>query len=161
MAGDDEKERGRRKVRGEPETTPERDRERREFDRGESEPREHERELTEPTETAPVTPPEREQQFEPRIWSVLAHLAIFVLPVIGPLLIMALQEQILGAKSAFVDHHAKQATVWQVAALIIGLVTFAIGGLVMAVFSVLAALAANRSEWYEYPFVGRRVAEAV
>ena len=94
-----------------------------------------------------------------KIWSILVHASIFVLPVFGPLIVLALQESILGDRSDFLTHHAKQAAVWQFAAVIVGLFTFGLGGLIMAIWGVLAAFGATRGERYMYPLIGQKASE--
>ena len=91
---------------------------------------------------------------EPRVWSVLEHLTLFVVPVIGPLLIMGLQENILGTRSDLVTFHGKQAVIWQVAAIIVGILTLGIGALIMAIFTIYAAVQAGNGEFYKYPLIG-------
>ena len=115
---------------------------------------------TELTET-PAAEVRGDVEQNERVWSIIAHLSIFVLAVIGPLLILGLQENILGKHSEYVAYHAKQAVVWHVATLLVGVLTFGIGALIMAIWGVIAALAANRGEMYQYPIVGKRAAESL
>ena len=91
-----------------------------------------------------------------KVWSILAHLAVFVAPVFGPLLILGLQDQIFDQRSEYLGHSVRQAVAWQIATLLIGIVTFGLGFVVMIVWSILATIATNRGERYVYPLVGER-----
>ena len=90
-----------------------------------------------------------------RLWGLLAHLSFFVLGIIGPIIVMMAGDSLAGHPSGFLKHHGKQALIWQVAAILIGIPTCGIGSLVMMVWAVLAALAANKGEWYTYPGLAR------
>lgn len=86
-----------------------------------------------------------------RMWAMIAHLSFFVLAFIGPLVLMFAGEGIVGKDSAFVKQAAKQALIWQIASIALGIVTCGFGSLVMMIFAVLGGLAANKGEWYVYP----------
>ncbi|MCP2264192.1 DUF4870 domain-containing protein [Promicromonospora thailandica] len=102
----------------------------------------------------PLTPSDE------RMWSIFAHVGPFVMSFIAPLVIWL----VFRDRSRFVDQEAKESlnfqitlVVAQVAAVIITLVTFGIGGIVYVVFiaaivfQILAAVANNRGEPYRYP----------
>jgi uncharacterized protein len=104
-----------------------------------------------------------------RMMAMLSHLAMFVLPVIGPVLVMALNN----TRSAWLEAHIKAALNFQinvlgwVLLLTIGsfplsFVTFGLAGLcallliitviVLAlIFPILATMKANTREHYVYP----------
>jgi len=90
-----------------------------------------------------------------KLWALIAHLSGFVFAIISPILILVLHKNILNYESAFVTHHAKQALYWQIAGIIVGILTCGIGALVMLIFAVIAALEANKGEWYQYPVTGK------
>jgi len=101
-----------------------------------------------------------------RLWSILAHLSGFVLPIIGPLLIMLLRKP----QTAFVKDQAREALNYQITGTLISLafvvftmVTLGVGGclapalFLLAVPPVLAALKNGNHEAYRYPFTLRLV----
>lgn len=118
-----------------------------------------------PPESPPDTPANSESselvnveddevRLEPRIWSIVTHLSLFVLPVLGPLLVLGLQNHILGRRSALVTFHGKQAVIWQIAAIIVGVATLGIGTVIMTVISLYVATKAGQGEYYAYPLIG-------
>lgn len=96
---------------------------------------------------------------------MLAHLSIFVLAVIGPIIIMVTE----GNKSAYTRHHAVEAlnmhltlliavTVCMVLACLLLPLLVAVGLAIAAcIFGVLAGMAASRGEIYRYPWTIRMV----
>ena len=100
-----------------------------------------------------------------RLWALLAHLSIFVLSIIGPILILVL----LGKRSAFVADQAREALNFHLTVLIAGLVSFLlcfvlIGFVLLPivivgsmVLGVIAALQANQGIPYRYPLTLRLV----
>jgi len=108
---------------------------------------------------SPVAEPVGEVDKNEMLWALIAHLSYFVLGIIGPLIVLLAHENIIGKKSRFVAHHAKQALFWQVGALLLGIFTCGIASLVMMIWAVLAALAANKGEWYAYPMLTNVTAE--
>jgi uncharacterized Tic20 family protein len=104
-----------------------------------------------------------------RLWAILAHLAAFLgfigIPVIGPLVVFL----IFGGRSQYVRHHSAEALNFNItmfvagvisAALIIvviGFVLLPIVGLTWFILTIVAAVAANRGEWYRYPLTVRLV----
>jgi uncharacterized Tic20 family protein len=100
-----------------------------------------------------------------RLWALLAHLSIFVLSIIGPVLILVL----LGKRSAFVADQAREALNFHITVLIAGLVSFLlcfvlIGFVLLPivivgsmVLGVIAALQANQGIPYRYPLTLRLV----
>ena len=100
-----------------------------------------------------------------RMWALLAHLTIFVLSIIGPILILV----IFGKRSSFVADQSKEALNFHITVLIAGFVSFllcfVIVGFVLLpvvvigsmVLGVLAALKANQGVPYRYPMTLRLV----
>jgi len=95
-----------------------------------------------------------------RLYATLAHVSIFVLPIVGPLLVTALKKP----ETPFVKDQAKEALNYQISAIIATLsffvfmfVTLGIGGCLMpALFllyipPILAAIKVNNNEAYRYP----------
>ncbi|MGI4790577.1 MAG: DUF4870 domain-containing protein [Janthinobacterium lividum] len=95
-----------------------------------------------------------------RTMAMLAYLLGIVTGFVGPLIIWLIKKD----QSKFVAYHALQAPLFHIAivaaAFVLGVtVILAILAPVMwvvgVVFSIIAGLAANRSEWYELPVVGK------
>jgi len=100
-----------------------------------------------------------------RLWALLAHLSIFVLSLIGPILILV----ILGKRSAFVADQSKEALNFHITVLIASfvgfLLCFVVVGFVLLpmviigsmVLGVLAAVQAHQGIAYRYPLTLRLV----
>ena len=105
-----------------------------------------------------------------RTWAAGAHAGSFLaawiaLGVLAPVFVLAAK----GNRSAFVRHHAYESLnfqlntyMWLIAAFLFGVITLGIGwasflavGAWYLVFVILAAIAANRGEWYRYPLIIR------
>ena len=95
---------------------------------------------------------------EDRTSAMLAHLLGIITSWVGPLVVYFIKKD----KSDFAAFHALQALFFQIAIFAlyaIAAATFlhfawAIIGILNLVFCILAALAAQRGEWYEIPVVG-------
>lgn len=97
--------------------------------------------------------------------ALIAHLGGLLTGFIAPLIIYLMKKD----ESAFARHHAVEALNFQITMfiammvsavlmfVIIGLFTMMIVAVVDVVFCVLAAVAANRGEWYRYPINIRMV----
>lgn len=98
-------------------------------------------------------------------WGLLAHLSGLIasllggLSFLGPLIVYLVKKD----QSPFVADQAKEALNFQIAVLIvfllsavtcIGPLVVVIGGLV---YSIIAAMAANKGEYYRYPYTFRLV----
>lgn len=98
-------------------------------------------------------------------WGMLAHLSIFALGIIGPIILMVTK----GNQSPYIRYHAVEALNFHLTLLIVVFVcilTFflivplllvfvaEIGAMILA---VIAAMAANRGETYRYPMTWRMV----
>lgn len=91
--------------------------------------------------------------------ALLAHVLGFFTSFVGPLIIWILKKD----ASKFLDHHGKQALNFQITmaiGYIIGsMTTFIVIGCIIVpavfvvdiVFCIIAAMAANKGEWYRYP----------
>ena len=104
-----------------------------------------------------------------RLWATLSHVSAFLgflgIPVIGPLVIFL----IFGNRSQYVRHHSVEALNFNITMLIaalvsgllilvlIGLILLPIIGLIWFILTIVAAIAANRGEWYRYPLTIRMV----
>ena len=102
-----------------------------------------------------------------RTWGLIAHLSFLAggvvgLPPIGPLVVWLIKRD----ESSFVGDQAKEALNFQIAVLIVTLVcaatcvlaplaiVAAVGGLV---YSIIAALEANKGVLYRYPYTFRLI----
>jgi uncharacterized Tic20 family protein len=106
-----------------------------------------------------------------RTWAMLAHLSGFILPIIGPLLVMAVRR----SESGFVESHSKEALNMHITYTIVFLVlggltalTIGIGiictgpammvaGLAYLVIMIQATIRANEGQLYRYPYVWRLI----
>ena len=118
--------------------------------------------VVQPGKTALGMPPEDE-----RTWGLIAHLSFLAggvdgLPPLGPLVVWMIKKD----ESPFVGDQAKEALNFQIAVLLVTLVcavtcvlaplaiVAAVGGLI---YSILAAIEANKGVWYRYPYTMRLV----
>jgi uncharacterized protein len=100
-----------------------------------------------------------------RLWAMLAHLSIFVLSLIGPIIIIVA----FGKRSAFVNDQAKEALNFHISVLLAELASFllifVVVGFVLLpvviigsmVLGVVAALQAHEGRPYRYPVTLRIV----
>ena len=96
---------------------------------------------------------------EDTVWSVLAHLSIFVFALLGPLVIYLVFKD----TSPMTRHHAAEALNFHltllIASLVSALLTLVLIGFLMLlalfvwgiVLAIIAAVAASRREAYRYP----------
>jgi uncharacterized Tic20 family protein len=96
-------------------------------------------------------------------WALVCHLSGIVLGFLGPLIFWLIQKE----KMPFVDDQGKEALNFQLAVLIASIISAAtacivIGFILMPVviignivFSIIAAVAANKGEAYRYPITIR------
>jgi uncharacterized Tic20 family protein len=106
---------------------------------------------------------------DPKTLAMLAHLLGLLTGFLGPLIIYLVS----GDKDPFVRHHAAEALNFQLTVLIgylvsavlmiilIGFLTFFAIWVAAIALSIIAAIAANRGEWYRYPISIRMVPGAV
>lgn len=107
-----------------------------------------------------------------RLWATLAHLAAlagYIIPfvgnIVGPLVVWLIKKD----ESPFVDHHGKEAVNFQISMTIyvlaaavslfflIGFVLVPVLVILQLVFMVIAAIAANKGEYYKYPMTIRLI----
>lgn len=98
-------------------------------------------------------------QSDDQLLAIACHLGGLVLSVLAPLIVYLVKRD----ESAFVRHHATEALNFQITVLIAGVVAGVLFVVLIGVpllllvvvldlvFCILAALAANRGEWYRYP----------
>ncbi len=123
---------------------------------------------------APMTPSDE------TTWSTVTHLSwiagsLIALPFLAPLVLFL----VLKDRGPFVRHHTAEALNFQLSVLVYGLAVTALGGLLTlvtfgvlaplwalaggalvvaaAVFTVIAAIASSRGDWYRYPLTIRFV----
>ena len=108
---------------------------------------------------APVSPSDA------RMWSLFAHVGGIFFGFIPSLIIYVMYKD----RDPFVRRHATQALNFQIIVAIIyvvsvpltaigiGLLTWAAAGIAVLVFSIIAAMAANKGEEYTYPLVPQMV----
>lgn len=106
---------------------------------------------------------------DPKTMAMLSHLLAIFAGFLGPLIIYLVN----GEKDPFVRHHAAESLNFQItvtiAALVSGLLICVFVGIVLLpvvvlgalVLEIMAAVAANRGEWYRYPLNIRMVPGAV
>ena len=117
----------------------------------------------------PTAPPAGAADTDGRSLAVLAQLLGILTGFLGPLIVYLVN----GDKDRFVRHHSAEALNFQLTVLIgylvsfvlmfvlIGFLTFLAIWVMAIVFGILAAVAANRGEWYRYPINIRMVSGAV
>jgi len=96
-----------------------------------------------------------------KLWGMLAHLGSFLVGFIAPLIIWQMKKE----ESEFVVKHAKESLNFQITLAIVILVGGAltcgllavVGGIMGTIYTILAGLAANRGEDYEYPMTIRMI----
>ncbi len=98
-----------------------------------------------------------------RTMALLAHLLGIFFSFVGPLVIWLIKKD----ESKFVDHHGKEALNFQLTMLIayvvgvilstiiIGLCVILAVWVIIIIFSIMAAVAANKGEYYRYPLTIR------
>ena len=116
-----------------------------------------------PTITPPLPPPPATYQPTPddRTMCLLIHLSLLFFWPLALILWIMKKDQ-----SPFIDHHGKQALSMLIASLVASLICvvliFVCIGIILLpllivaqiVLTIQAALAANRGEWYQYPYIG-------
>lgn len=100
-----------------------------------------------------------------RMWAMFSHLGSLLLGFIAPLVIFLVYKD----RDRFVRHHSAQALNFQIIVtigmlvsavlmiIIIGIFTFFAIVIAYYVFAIIAAIAANKGEWYEYPMTPQMV----
>ena len=95
--------------------------------------------------------------------ALIAYLGGAFISFLVPLIIYFMKKD----QSKFVAYHAMQALIFHIAMLVgyiiggaltmvlIGFLLLPVVGILSLVYSIIAALAANKGEWYEIPVVGK------
>jgi uncharacterized Tic20 family protein len=116
-----------------------------------------------PTQYAGAEPPL--SQSDERLWALLAHLSIFLLAIIAPIVILV----VFGKRSSFVADNAKEALNFHITVVIAELVSFVLFFVVIGfvllpvviigamVLGVIAGLQAQQGENYRYPLTLRLI----
>ncbi len=86
---------------------------------------------------------------EDKMWAAMSHASMFVFGIFGPLIIMMVHKE----KSYYITYHAKQALVFQVVAVVGGILTCGLLSLVCMVFAIIAAIKAFEGQYYSYPWM--------
>ena len=126
---------------------------------------------TAPQSAANVKPPEQPSA-EERQWALIAHLSGLIasalggLAFLGPLIIWLIKKD----QSPFVADQAKEALNFQIAVTIallvsgaialatcIGVILLPIVGIAALVYSIIAAMEANKGVYYRYPYTIRLI----
>ena len=114
--------------------------------------------MTQQTPPAYV-PPQPLSQSDERLWATLIHIGGIIIGFIAPLV----GYLVLKDRSSFVKEHSRQALNFQITLAIayavgwvltfflIGLLVILAVAVVNIVFSIIAAIAANKGEMYKYP----------
>ena len=112
-----------------------------------------------PPPQSPYTTVQPLSPSDEKLWSTLTHVGGIFFGFLVPLITYLVFKD----RGAFVRHHTAQALNFQLTLLIAwivsGILTFVLIGFVMLVavaiisivFPILAAIAANKGEWYRYP----------
>ena len=82
---------------------------------------------------------------------MLAHLGILVAGFIAPLVIWQIKKD----ESDFVARHGKEGLNFCITWYVITIATCGMAGFVMMILAIIAGLAANRGEEYQYPLTIR------
>lgn len=97
-----------------------------------------------------------------RTMAMIAHILGIPTGFLGPLIIWLMKKD----QSKFVANQAFQALIFQIAitigyviasmlsVVVIGIFLFPIFGIISLIFGIIAAMAANKGEWYSYPGTG-------
>ncbi|MFC0678234.1 DUF4870 domain-containing protein [Lysobacter korlensis] len=118
--------------------------------------------MTDAPPPPPQTPYSTVQPLSPsdeKLWSTLTHIGGIFFSVLAPLITYLVFKD----RGAFVRHHTAQALNFQITLLIayvvssilffviIGFFLIVVVAIIGIVFPILAAVAANKGEWYRYP----------
>ncbi|ADB19057.1 conserved hypothetical protein [Pirellula staleyi DSM 6068] len=111
------------------------------------------------------TPPSYLPSSDERMWGLLAHLSPLIasgmgLPFLGPLIIWLIKKD----ESPFIADQAKEALNFQIAVLlavmicaatVIGILLLPIVAVGALIYSIMAAMEANKGVYYRYPYTLR------
>lgn len=102
------------------------------------------------SETPPpaVSNPNALSDSDARLWATLSHAGIILLGILAPLIVWLVFRE----RSEFVNDQSKEALNFSIIGTIVSVVTCGIGFIVVIIFAIIAAIAANKGENYRYPF---------
>jgi uncharacterized Tic20 family protein len=117
--------------------------------------------MSDTSQQPPYPGPQPMSPQDERLWSTLIHLSPFLLGFVGPLV----GYLVLKERGAYVRHHTAQALnfalTYLIVAAVIAVLSFVTLGIatvlylplavLQLVFMIMAAVAANRGEYYRYP----------
>lgn len=103
--------------------------------------------------TPPTNPTLPASEPDDNLMSMLAHLSMIVLGVVGPLIFWLIGKD----KSEFKNDQATEALNFSILMTIATIVTCGLAWIVMAIFAIIGGMAANKGERYRYPFNWRIV----
>ena len=88
-----------------------------------------------PSQSPPPIRPTLEISSDDRMWAMMAHLAMFVFAIFGPLIIYLVKKE----ESQFVAAHAREALNFQIAVMIVSLISLCtfVGPLLVAVAGIV------------------------
>jgi len=90
---------------------------------------------------------------EDRTQAMLGHLSLIILGVIGPLIFWLINKD----KPGFARDQNVEALNFGILGAIVTIVTCGFGQIVVIIFAIIAAIAANKGESYRYPLNWRLV----
>ncbi|PWA08418.1 DUF4870 domain-containing protein [Pueribacillus theae] len=101
--------------------------------------------------------------YDERFFSMLIYLLSLIFPILGPLVIWLLKRN----ESGFIDYHGKEYFNFLIsyfvysiicgllAAIFVGSVLLSILGIMVVVFTIIAAIRSFQGERYRFPFIMR------
>ncbi|WP_254678374.1 DUF4870 domain-containing protein [Curtobacterium sp. SGAir0471] len=112
-----------------------------------------------PQYPAGFTPPQPMSPEDQRLWATLTHVGGIFFSLVVPIIAYL----VLRDRGQFIKEHTRQAlnfhitmaiayvVAWLLCLVVIGFVLLPIIGVLVIVFAILAAVAANRGDFYRYP----------
>ena len=104
---------------------------------------------TPPPENQPQAAPPQQGDDLTMAW--LAHLLVFFTLWLGPLILWLVKKDDPNAKRAI--FHAKQAWIFGLLGLAVGMVTCGLGYIAAAIYGIVGAIQTSKGEPFKYPFV--------
>ncbi|MDM7891570.1 DUF4870 domain-containing protein [Curtobacterium caseinilyticum] len=112
-----------------------------------------------PQYPAGYTPPQPMSPEDQRLWATLTHVGGIFFSLVVPIIAYL----VLRDRGQFIKEHTRQAlnfhitaaiayvVAWLLCLVVIGFVLLPVIGVLVIVFAILAAVAANRGDFYRYP----------
>jgi len=89
--------------------------------------------------------------------AMLVYILGIVVFLIGPAIFYMMKKD----SSPFVAYHAKEVLNWQITCLLASILLCCVGGAIVGpvslVFMIIGAMAANKGEWFRFPFALRLI----